>query len=196
MEKEGVTFHVETKVTEVTPQPDALSVDLFREEHSSLGLVRPDTGRRRPSTERGPPPPRGRGAPRRRTRVPVRGSTTADPDPPYFCHWRRDGPTHAGPQGHLRSEGRRRSRGRTEDHLRCTGHSSGGVHHPEVAWVGETERGARTKERPIGVGRFPWAANGRALALGHDEGQNEADLSTPPPTGCSAEASWDRTLAI
>ena len=41
---------------------------------------------------------------------------------------------------------------------------------PEIAWVGLTE--AQAKERGIdyGKGLFPWAASGRSLAIGRDEG--------------------------
>ncbi|MFA9441437.1 dihydrolipoyl dehydrogenase [Uliginosibacterium sp. sgz301328] len=35
---------------------------------------------------------------------------------------------------------------------------------PEVAWVGVTELEAKTSGRKIGVGKFPWAASGRAIA--------------------------------
>ena len=41
---------------------------------------------------------------------------------------------------------------------------------PEVAWVGVTETDAKASGRPIEKGSFPWAASGRALALGRSEG--------------------------
>jgi dihydrolipoamide dehydrogenase len=41
---------------------------------------------------------------------------------------------------------------------------------PEVAWVGLTETEAKAKNIPYEKGAFPWAANGRALSLGRDEG--------------------------
>jgi dihydrolipoamide dehydrogenase len=41
---------------------------------------------------------------------------------------------------------------------------------PEVAWVGLTEIEAKQQGRKIGVSRFPWAASGRAIANGRDEG--------------------------
>jgi dihydrolipoamide dehydrogenase len=41
---------------------------------------------------------------------------------------------------------------------------------PEIAWVGLTENEAREKGLKIGVGRFPWAASGRAIGLGRTEG--------------------------
>jgi dihydrolipoamide dehydrogenase len=41
---------------------------------------------------------------------------------------------------------------------------------PEVAWVGVTETEAREQGLDYGVTRIPWAASGRALALGRDEG--------------------------
>ncbi len=41
---------------------------------------------------------------------------------------------------------------------------------PEVAWVGLTETEAKAQGIDYGVGRFPWAASGRSLAIGRDEG--------------------------
>ena len=42
--------------------------------------------------------------------------------------------------------------------------------HPQVASVGLPERAARAQGRPVRVGRFPFSANGRAIAAGLDEG--------------------------
>ncbi len=41
---------------------------------------------------------------------------------------------------------------------------------PEVAWAGMTEIEAKEKGIKVGKGVFPWAASGRSLALGRDEG--------------------------
>ncbi|MFN7571282.1 MAG: dihydrolipoyl dehydrogenase [Betaproteobacteria bacterium] len=41
---------------------------------------------------------------------------------------------------------------------------------PEVAWVGLTEDEAKKQGRAVKVGKFPWAASGRAIANGRDEG--------------------------
>ena len=41
---------------------------------------------------------------------------------------------------------------------------------PEVAWVGLTEIEAKQQGRKVGVSKFPWAASGRAIANGRDEG--------------------------
>ncbi|MCP1726248.1 dihydrolipoamide dehydrogenase [Natronospira proteinivora] len=41
---------------------------------------------------------------------------------------------------------------------------------PEVAWVGLTETEAKEQGIAYEVGSFPWAASGRALSLGRDEG--------------------------
>jgi Pyruvate/2-oxoglutarate dehydrogenase complex, dihydrolipoamide dehydrogenase (E3) component, and related enzymes len=41
---------------------------------------------------------------------------------------------------------------------------------PEVAWVGETEDSARSSGMKVGKATFPWAASGRAIANGRDEG--------------------------
>jgi len=42
--------------------------------------------------------------------------------------------------------------------------------HPQVASVGLTEAKAREQGRDIRVGRFPFTANGKAIALGEDQG--------------------------
>ncbi|MBV9782687.1 MAG: dihydrolipoyl dehydrogenase [Acidisphaera sp.] len=41
---------------------------------------------------------------------------------------------------------------------------------PEVAWVGLTENEAKAQGVKYGKGVFPWAASGRSLSLGRDEG--------------------------
>ncbi|MDP9399060.1 MAG: dihydrolipoyl dehydrogenase [Actinomycetota bacterium] len=44
---------------------------------------------------------------------------------------------------------------------------------PEVAWVGATENEAKAAGVAYGKGVFPWAASGRALSLGRDEGMTK-----------------------
>jgi dihydrolipoamide dehydrogenase len=44
---------------------------------------------------------------------------------------------------------------------------------PEVAWVGVTEAEAKEQKLDFGKGVFPWAASGRSLALGRDEGMTK-----------------------
>jgi dihydrolipoamide dehydrogenase len=41
---------------------------------------------------------------------------------------------------------------------------------PEVAWVGLTEDEAKKNGTKVGVGKFPWAASGRAIANAREEG--------------------------
>jgi dihydrolipoamide dehydrogenase len=41
---------------------------------------------------------------------------------------------------------------------------------PEVAWVGVTETEAKASGMAIEVGKFPWAASGRAIGIGRTEG--------------------------
>ena len=41
---------------------------------------------------------------------------------------------------------------------------------PEIAWVGLTETEAKEQGIEYGVSKIPWAASGRALSLGRDEG--------------------------
>jgi dihydrolipoamide dehydrogenase len=44
---------------------------------------------------------------------------------------------------------------------------------PEVAWVGLTENEAKANGVKVGKGVFPWAASGRSLSLGRDEGMTK-----------------------
>jgi dihydrolipoamide dehydrogenase len=44
---------------------------------------------------------------------------------------------------------------------------------PEIAWVGVTETEAKAKGLKFGKATFPWAASGRSLSLGRDEGQTK-----------------------
>jgi dihydrolipoamide dehydrogenase len=44
---------------------------------------------------------------------------------------------------------------------------------PEVAWVGVTENEAKAAGIKYGKGVFPWAASGRSLSLGRDEGSTK-----------------------
>jgi dihydrolipoamide dehydrogenase len=41
---------------------------------------------------------------------------------------------------------------------------------PEIAWVGITESEAKANGIDVGIGRFPWAASGRAIGIGRTEG--------------------------
>jgi len=41
---------------------------------------------------------------------------------------------------------------------------------PEIAWAGLTEEEAKNQGVKFGVAKFPWAASGRAIANGRDEG--------------------------
>jgi dihydrolipoamide dehydrogenase len=44
---------------------------------------------------------------------------------------------------------------------------------PEVAWMGLTESEAKAEGRAVDKAVFPWAASGRALSLGRDEGMTK-----------------------
>jgi dihydrolipoamide dehydrogenase len=44
---------------------------------------------------------------------------------------------------------------------------------PEVAWMGLTETEAKAQDMPYEKGSFPWAASGRALGMGRDEGMTK-----------------------
>ena len=57
---------------------------------------------------------------------------------------------------------------------------------PEVAWVGLTEAEAKAKGLKFGRTAFPWAASGRSLSLGRDEGLTKTlwDEATNRLIGC------------
>jgi dihydrolipoamide dehydrogenase len=44
---------------------------------------------------------------------------------------------------------------------------------PEIAWVGVTETEAKAQGLEYGTGKFPWAASGRSLSLGRDDGMTK-----------------------
>ena len=44
---------------------------------------------------------------------------------------------------------------------------------PEIAWVGVTETEAKERGIPYEKGEFPWAASGKSLALGRNEGRTK-----------------------
>jgi dihydrolipoamide dehydrogenase len=58
---------------------------------------------------------------------------------------------------------------------------------PEVAWAGVTENEARAKGVRYGKGVFPWAASGRSLTLGRDEGLTKVlfDSDSERIIGCA-----------
>jgi dihydrolipoamide dehydrogenase len=57
---------------------------------------------------------------------------------------------------------------------------------PEVAWVGVTENEAKARGIKFGKSAFPWAASGRSLTLGRDEGLTKIlfDQGTERIIGC------------
>lgn len=44
---------------------------------------------------------------------------------------------------------------------------------PEIAWVGTTETEAREQGIAYEIGKFPWAASGRSLSVGRDDGMTK-----------------------
>jgi dihydrolipoamide dehydrogenase len=54
---------------------------------------------------------------------------------------------------------------------------------PEVAWVGLTEDEAKARGIPVKKGLFPWAASGRAIANGRDEGVTKLLFDDRPEEG-------------
>jgi len=59
---------------------------------------------------------------------------------------------------------------------------------PEIAWVGLTEAEAERTGRTVKVGKFPWGASGRAIAMGRPEGLTKviADVQTNRVLGVGA----------
>jgi len=57
---------------------------------------------------------------------------------------------------------------------------------PEIAWAGLTETEAKGQGRKVEVAQFPWAASGRALAIGRTEGMTKwvIDPETQQLVGC------------
>ena len=52
---------------------------------------------------------------------------------------------------------------------------------PEIAWVGITEKEAKSDNIPVKVSKFPWTASGRALTLSRTEGMTK--VISDPDTG-------------
>jgi len=50
---------------------------------------------------------------------------------------------------------------------------------PEIAWAGLTETDAKKQGRPVEVAQFPWAASGRAQAVGRTEGLTKWIIDPP-----------------
>jgi dihydrolipoamide dehydrogenase len=75
---------------------------------------------------------------------------------------------------------------------------------PEIAWVGVTETEAKAKGLKFGKAVFPWAASGRSLSLGRDEGLTKTlwDEASGRLIGCgivgsnAGELIAEATLAI
>ena len=57
---------------------------------------------------------------------------------------------------------------------------------PEIAWAGLTENDAKANKIPYEVASYPWAASGRAQALGRTEGLTKllVDPATSRVLGC------------
>ena len=59
---------------------------------------------------------------------------------------------------------------RTTLYVRSNDHPSVAYTDPEVAWMGLTGNRSQDQRRGIREGVFPWAASGRALGIGREEG--------------------------
>lgn len=68
---------------------------------------------------------------------------------------------------------------------------------PELAWVGVTEDEAKAQGLDVEVGRFPWAASGKAIAIGRTEGLSKVilDRATGRVLGAGA-VGWEAGAVI
>lgn len=68
---------------------------------------------------------------------------------------------------------------------------------PELAWVGVTEAEAKAQGLDVEVARYPWAANGKAIALGRTEGLSKVivDRQTGRVLGAGA-VGWEAGATI
>ena len=115
---------------------------------------------------------RGSGRRRRvRPRLHPGRQAAADQRAAYLRRRRHRGSADAGAQGEARSESRRGSRGGAQErHSTRASIPSVAYTDPEIAWAGLTETEAKAKGIAVKKGTFPWAASGRSLSLGRDEG--------------------------
>ena len=90
----------------------------------------------------------------------------------HLRHRRRGRPADAGAQGRARGRGVRRGHQGPARRIRWTSCKIPGCTycHPQIASVGLTEKAAKEQGREIKVGRFPFVGNGKAIALGEDQG--------------------------
>jgi dihydrolipoamide dehydrogenase len=89
----------------------------------------------------------------------------------HLRHRRHRRPAHARPQGDARGQGGGRGGRGPEGFFDARVIPSVAYTDPEVAWVGVTEdRGQGARASRSAKGMFPWAASGRALSHGRDEG--------------------------
>jgi dihydrolipoamide dehydrogenase len=63
---------------------------------------------------------------------------------------------------------------------------------PEIAWVGVTEAEAKAQGLKFGIGKFPYAASGRAIGIGRTEGftklvfdEDSTASSVPASSACT-----------
>ena len=88
----------------------------------------------------------------------------------YLCDRRRGRPAHARPQGGPRGQGRGRSGCRPKQRFRRQGNSVGRLYRPRSGVGGDDRNRGQSSGIKYGKGVFPWAASGRSLSLGRDEG--------------------------
>jgi dihydrolipoamide dehydrogenase len=88
----------------------------------------------------------------------------------HLRHRRHRRAADARPQGHPRGRVAAEAAVGQPSYFDATVMPSVAYTHPAVAWAGLTETEAKAAGTAYGKGVFPWAASGRALSLGRDEG--------------------------
>src|SRR3546814_10949092 len=68
--------------------------------------------------------------------------------------------------------------------------------HPHVAHVGLTEQQARLEGRSVRVGKFPFSANGTAIALGETDGFVKVVFDTDSGELPGAHTVWDEVTEM
>ena len=142
-----------------------------RREGAAAADVWPRAGRRRPLAERQADRRGGGGREGDRSRLHPGRQADAHERAAHLRDRRHRRPAHARAQGDARGESGCGSRGRPQA-LRSMRATIPSVAYtdPEVAWVGLTETEAKAKNIAFKKAAFPWAASGRSLSLGRDEG--------------------------
>ena len=177
---------LKTKVTAVKAEPEALRRHLRGRRAAEDRIVRRHAGLGRPPAERQADRRGGGGRRRRRARLHRRRPGDAHQRPPHLRHRRHRRPADAGAQGHARGQGRRGGGERPQVRLRRPGDPLGRLHRSGSGLGRRHRDGSQGEGLKYGKAVFPWAASGRSLSLGRDEGLTKTlwDEATQRLIGC------------